>query len=250
MTPRGKNIRQKFDRIAAISKLKQMKELLESLKLDTLDNHELSKISSLSSLTLTILSNITSIHNAESSLITNFSLTDLPRHMPLLFDKVLNNIDNKNYREFRVSSLIASNNISTTTESIRVSAAQKDLMESNLNINVITIDFCPITGNLLLSKLEPRRKRRTHLRLSLIRSNSRDLDEVHLSFPEATKKLLSIINESNQTTSVEVTNKIKTREERKSWWTTRYDLDKRMQQLLNNIENSWFNGVQGFLALK
>ncbi|CAI7131436.1 BEM_collapsed_G0021810.mRNA.1.CDS.1 [Saccharomyces cerevisiae] len=56
MTPRGKNIRQKFDRIAAISKLKQMKELLESLKLDTLDNHELSKISSLSSLTLTILS--------------------------------------------------------------------------------------------------------------------------------------------------------------------------------------------------
>ncbi|CAI6683522.1 AAB_G0021210.mRNA.1.CDS.1 [Saccharomyces cerevisiae] len=248
MTPRGKNIRQKFDRIAAISKLKQMKELLESLKLDTLDNHELSKISSLSSLTLTILSNITSIHNAESSLITNFSLTDLPRHMPLLFDKVLNNIDNKNYREFRVSSLIAPNNISTITESIRVSAAQKDLMESNLNINVITIDFCPITGNLLLSKLEPRRKRRTHLRLPLIRSNSRDLDEVHLSFPEATKKLLSIINESNQTTSVEVTNKIKTREERKSWWTTRYDLDKRMQQLLNNIENSWFNGVQGFFS--
>ncbi|CAI7131350.1 BEM_collapsed_G0021800.mRNA.1.CDS.1 [Saccharomyces cerevisiae] len=107
--------------------------------------------------------------------------------MPLLFDKVLNNIDNKNYREFRVSSLIAPNNISTTTESIRVSAAQKDLMESNLNINVITIDFCPITGNLLLSKLEPRRKRRTHLRLPLIRSNSRDLDEVHLSFPRLQK---------------------------------------------------------------
>ena len=248
MTPRGKNMRQKFDRMAAIDKLKKMKKLLESLKLDTLDNHELSKIASLSSLTLTILSNITSVNNAERSLITNFSLSDLPRHMPLLFDKKLNSIDNEDYRKFRVSSLITSNNISTTTENDKVSAAQQDLMESNLDINVITIDFCSVTGNLLLSKLEPRRKRRTHLRLPLIRSNSRDLDEVHLSFPEATKELLSIIKESNETTSVEVTSKIKTREERKSWWTTRYDLDKRMQTLLNSIENSWFNGVQGFFS--
>lgn len=248
MTPRGKNMRQKFDRMAAIDKLKKMKKLLESLELDTLDNHELSKIASLSSLTLTILSNITSVNNAECSLITNFSLSDLPRHMPLIFDKTLNGIDNEEYRKFRVSSLITSNNISTTTENDKVSAAQQDLMESNLDINVITIDFCSVTGNLLLSKLEPRRKRRTHLRLPLIRSNSRDLDEVHLSFPEATKELISIIKESNETTSVEVTSRIKTREERKSWWTTRYDLDKRMQTLLNSIENSWFNGVQGFFS--
>ena len=248
MTPKGKNMRQKFDRIAAIDKLKKMKQLLESLKLDTLENHELSKISSLFSLTLTILSNITNINNTDGSLITNFSLADLPRHMPLLFDKTLNNIDNEDYRKFRVSSLITSNNISATLESDVVTAAQKNLMESNLDINVITIDFCSITGNLLLSKLEPQAKRRTHLRLPLIRSNARDLDEVHFSFPEATKELLSIIKKSNETTSVEVTSKIKTREERKSWWTTRYDLDKRLQKLLNNIESSWFNGVQGFFS--
>lgn len=248
MTPKGKNIRQKFDRIAAIDRLKKMKQLLEGLKLDTLENHELSKMASLFSLTLTILSNITNIHNVEGNLITNFSLTDLPRHMPLLFDKKLNNIDSEEYKNFHVSSLKTIGNISTATENDAISAAQQNIMDSNLDINVITIDFCPETGNLLLSKMEPKYERRTHLRLPLIRSNSRDLDEAHLSFMDATEELLSIIKESNETTSVEVTSKIKTREERRYWWTTRYELDKRMQALLNNIENSWFNGVQGFFS--
>ncbi|QID85162.1 separin protein [Saccharomyces pastorianus] len=248
MTPKGKNMRQKFDRIAAIDRLKKMKQLLEGLKLDTLENHELSKIASLFSLTLTILSNITNIHNVEGNLITSFSLTDLPRHMPLLFDKTLNNINNEEYKNFHTSSLKTIGSISAATENDAISVAQQNIMDSNLDINVITIDFCPETGNLLLSKIEPKYERRTHLRLSLIRSNSRDLDEAHLSFMEATKELLSIIKESNETTSVEVTSKIKTREERKYWWTTRYELDKRMQALLNNIENSWFNGVQGFFS--
>lgn len=170
--------------------------------------------------------------------------------MPLLFDKTLNNINNEEYKNFHTSSLKTIGSISAATENDAISVAQQNIMDSNLDINVITIDFCPETGNLLLSKIEPKYERRTHLRLSLIRSNSRDLDEAHLSFMEATKELLSIIKESNETTSVEVTSKIKTREERKYWWTTRYELDKRMQALLNNIENSWFNGVQGFLALK
>ncbi|CAI6521539.1 AIS_HP2_G0019800.mRNA.1.CDS.1 [Saccharomyces cerevisiae] len=248
MTPKGKNMKQKFDRMDAIDKLKRMKQLLENLKLDSLENHELSKIASLFSLTLTILSNITNINNVEVNLITDFSLIDLPRHMPLLFDKALNNIDKTDYRKFHVSSLITTNSISTTTENDAISSAQLDIMDSNLDINVITIDFCSVTGNLLLSKLEPQHKRRVHLRLPLIRSNSRDLDEAHFSFPEARKELISIIKESNETTSVEVTSKIKTREERKSWWTARYELDKRMQTLLNNIENSWFNGVQGFFS--
>lgn len=84
--------------------------------------------------------------------------------------------------------------------------------------------------------------------MPLNRTHTRDLDCMTLTFDDARRELFDIIEKSNASTSVEVTSSITTRDERKKWWQTRYELDHRLQELLNNIEVCWFNGMKGLFG--
>lgn len=247
MTPRGKNIKQKFDRAAVISNLEILKRSIEDLRIGSLKNEELSKIASYFSLALSLLSNLGPTTSLDADLLNEFALSELPRSMPLYYDKVLNTIGNEIFDNF--SLLPLSGFIEPVLlEKNKLLHAQKNIGASNTAFNVISIDICPVTGNLLLSKTESIGNRKTHLRMPLNRAYTRDLDCSILTFDDARKELTAIIEESNASTAIEVTSSINTSEDRRKWWNTRYGLDRRMHELLSNIESCWFNSLKGFFS--
>ncbi|ODV60482.1 separase ASCRUDRAFT_81427 [Ascoidea rubescens DSM 1968] len=111
---------------------------------------------------------------------------------------------------------------------------------------IISIDICQFSGDLLLLKItscddsEP-----LIIRLPLNRHASRDADERVFSFEDAKRELENIIESSNLTTKVEVTSSIKNREDKKSWWKTRYFLEKQLKELLENVDYCWLGGFRG-----
>ncbi|OXT10072.1 hypothetical protein B9K06_26705, partial [Bacillus sp. OG2] len=66
--------------------------------------------------------------------------------------------------------------------------------------------------------------------------------EEQYSFKNIFNSLNEIIEESDKTTSSDVTNKIKTYSEKSQWWDTRQALDKRLEELLNYVDIEWFGG--------
>ena len=66
---------------------------------------------------------------------------------------------------------------------------------------------------------------------------------INTSFESILAKLRSIIEASDHTTSFEVTNKIKTYDEKLDWWNTRKNLDKELESLLEELEKRWFGGL-------
>lgn len=247
MTPRGKNIKQKFDRAAVISNLEILKRSIEDLKLGSLKNEELSKIASYFSLALSLLSNLGSTTSLGADLLNEFALSELPRSMPLYYDKILNTIGNEIYHNFSLLPLTGFIE-PVLLEKEKLLHAQKNIGASNTAFNVISIDICPVTGNLLLSKTESIGNRKTHLRMPLNRAYTRDLDSSILTFDDAKKELTAIIEGSNASTAIEVTSSISTSDDRRKWWNTRYELDRRMQELVSNIESCWFNSLKGFFS--
>ncbi|CCC70178.1 hypothetical protein NCAS_0E01080 [Naumovozyma castellii] len=243
MTPKSKNLKQKFDKAVALSNLNRIKCCIEDLNLELLNHGDLLNISSLFSLTVTMLSNISKNALEDATLFQRFNLIDLPKRVPMYYDKLLSSIDDDLYTDIKLLPF------SSNHEQTRKKQALLSLNESTefcgLSFDVITIDICSITGNLLLSKLSATNGHKSHLSIPLNRANLRDLDAYSLTFVEAVKELAYIIDESNSTTSVEVTSSIKTKEDRKTWWKSRYELDNRLSSLLHNIETSWFAGLKG-----
>ncbi|GME74139.1 unnamed protein product [Ambrosiozyma monospora] len=86
------------------------------------------------------------------------------------------------------------------------------------------------------------------LQLPLTKSMSRMLGQNNFDFNDANDELVSIIQESKKTTSVEVTSTVKTSEDRAEWWGQRRALDSRLEKLLLNIESKWFGGFKGILG--
>ena len=246
MTPKGKSLKQKFDRVSAINTLQSMKYTIENLALESLKIEELVVLSSQYSLSIALLSNIMTSNSNDEGLRYNFALSNLSKYMPMKFDMVLNEIENNIYEEFQLLPIKRGNNI-LLVEKDRILTEQKQVLSSKHSYNVISVDICPVTHHLLLTKIESNTNRHTHLRLPLNRTNSRDLDALHFTFTDASEELKSIIEESNNSTSLDVTTNINTKEERKNWWELRYKLDERMKTLLENIEACWFSGFRGFL---
>lgn len=247
MTPKDKHIRQKFDRAAAINQLKLLKDSAEHLDLSSLKNHELSRVASFYSLALSLLSNLSIGGSFVESLVDEFALSELAKCMPLHYDKILTTVGSDIYDNFGLLP------ITSFTDPVKLKREksledQKKLRASSVPFSVISIDFCPVTKNLLLSKIETCHDRNVHIRMPLNRTHTRDLDCMTLTFDDARRELFNIIEKSNASTSVEVTSSITTRDERKKWWQTRYELDHRLQELLNNIEVCWFNGMKGLFG--
>lgn len=247
MTPKDKSMKHKFYKAAAINNLKLLKSSAERLDLSSLKNHELSRVASFYSLALSLLSNLSVDESFADSLVEEFALSELSKCMPLYYDKIITTIGSEIYNSFRLLPITAFSN-PVKLQRDRSLEAQRKLRKSSFPFSVVSIDFCPVTKSLLLSKVETSQERNVHIRMPLNRAHTRDLDCITLTFEDARKELFDIIEESNASTSVEVTSSINTRDERKKWWQTRYELDRRLQELLNNIEVCWFNGIKGFFS--
>ncbi|KAL3434171.1 Separin [Aspergillus tetrazonus] len=83
------------------------------------------------------------------------------------------------------------------------------------------------------------------LRLPLRRGNSED-EEEQFTFEDGRdemKELIRLANESAHAAKLQVDRQMK-----KEWWKNREALDRRMENLLQNIENVWFGGFRGIFS--
>lgn len=243
MTPRGKKRHQEFDKASILNDVKRMKALIESLDINQLTNLQLKEISSLYSLCVSLFSNIETIPVTNETQVKQISLSDLNRCMPLHYDKILSSIDKNVYENISLLNIL--------NEGQYVSECLKDCNNflkknsTSKEFQIISLDICPKTGHLLISKSYSFNNKTVHARISFDRASSRDLDKEILSFDDARNELREIILQSNVTTSLSITSMIKTKEDRKYWWETRHDLDRKLYSLLMNIENTWLSGIKG-----
>lgn len=248
MTPRSKHMKQKSDRIAAINMLNQILDSMEKLDVTRISHTELYKVSSIYSLCSVILSNISSA--TRDNLTQKFYLSDLTRCLPQYFDKLLSSLDKSLSQNFELLPLESFKDEMKREQAAILNAQTEIRQDDQSPFNVISIDICSVSGDLLLSKFDPRSKDRIYLTIPLNGRNARDLDSLHLSFNEAIKELREIIEESNMSVSKEVTSKITSSDGRRAWWEQRYAIDKRLQTLLEKIERTWFGGFKGFFSHK
>ncbi|SCW01123.1 LAFE_0D05578g1_1 [Lachancea fermentati] len=246
LTPRSKHLKQRFDKANANNNLTLIKKLVEGFQLDSMENYEIMKASNLYSLAVSMLSSMDLRGIEARTLHEMLALSEIPKCIPLHYDKLFNNLGGEIYDSFTPKKVEFQGTIVNEFKNSLVEM-QLSLQEwSNERFNVIAIDICDITGDLLLSKMESATNKHVSLRLPLNRQSSRDIDEDSLTFKDALQELNMIIKESNHSTSSEVTTSIKSKDQRKQWWKTRYDLDKRMSDLMRKIEESWFSGFKSF----
>ena len=248
MTPKSKHLKQKFDEIVTIDNLSRVIRMIEEFDVIKLDYAELLKLSSIYMTCYSMLSNIA--NELKNSLPQCVYLADLPRHLPLHFGKVLSQESLKSLQDFTLLPIEPAGG--NTVETDKLYNLHTNVQRKNdgcVNIfNVISIDICPITGNLILVKYDGHRMEREYLTLPLDGRSSNNSSTANMNFQKALDELQSIINESNNSTSIEVTSKIKTAGQRREWWEKRYSLDDRLRVLLEGIEKTWINGLKGFFS--
>ncbi|OAL65329.1 hypothetical protein A7C99_3814 [Trichophyton rubrum] len=111
--------------------------------------------------------------------------------------------------------------------------------------DVISITLCPSQNEFIISKLR-QGQCPLILRLPLKRGGDDDMDEDTFSFQESKAELLEIIRLANA--SAHNTGTSLGKREKKAWWETRENLDKQLQDLLQNIETVWFGGFRGIFS--
>ncbi|CCE63035.1 hypothetical protein TPHA_0D04010 [Tetrapisispora phaffii CBS 4417] len=245
MTPKGKSMKQNFDRAVAIDTLLKSIEFVDNLDLSALSVHDLADIHSFYSLGTMLISNIQLQNTLTKYEKKCFALADLSKTMPMQHEKDLAQIESNIYDSFSPMQITCNANI-VENKINELIDYQKFIQSCSDVFNVISIDICPLTNHLLLSKIDSSSNKTIHVRLPLNRINSRELDTQCYTFQDASDELNSIIKASNRSTSLEVTSNVSTKEEKKQWWKSRYDLDKRMEGLITKIDNSWFSGFSSF----
>ncbi|CAB4251889.1 similar to Saccharomyces cerevisiae YGR098C ESP1 Separase, a caspase-like cysteine protease that promotes sister chromatid separation by mediating dissociation of the cohesin Scc1p from chromatin [Maudiozyma barnettii] len=248
MTPKSKSRVQKFDRALVLDNLEKVLNTIESISPFELDHVSLLRITSIYSKCSIILSNL--YDNSRNFMTHTLFLSELSRYLPHHYDRILSRLDPKIYQDFcllplgSVSHGLLIKNMTSLNEQIR------DIKDLDFLFDIITIDICPVTGNLLLSKSNSYDESNIYLTIPLNGSFFRDLDGTRISYIEAVNELNSIIENSNESVSRKVTSCITTSDGRKGWWKNRYMLDKQLEKLLQRIERSWLGGFQGFFSVR
>lgn len=248
MTPKSKTLLQKFDRAVVIDNLR--KTLQMALKISPYDISHISllRIVSIFSTCCTVLSNISL--NACEALDEQFYLSDVARYMPQYYDKLLSKVNSKLYKDFILLNFEVKNELPSIIKAEQLFQKDKCDNQEDFCYDIICIDICPATGNLLLSKVHSYDNEKRYLNIPLNGAYFRDLDGIRLTYSDAVNELTNIIESSNKSVSREVTSTIATSEDRKGWWHNRYDLDKKLGNLLQKIEKSWFGGFKSFFSHK
>ncbi|SCU84937.1 LAFA_0D12926g1_1 [Lachancea sp. 'fantastica'] len=245
LTPRSKPLKQSFDSARTIRDFKKLKLLVETLDLEGLKIFETREISDLYSLSLSLLSSTDATKLSGPELNHNIALHDIPRYLPLKFDRMFSAQGNEIYGSFKPKAILQANHLFRDhMDSLQNILSEKSQI-LDTKFDVIGIDVCGATGDLLLSKMDFETES-ICVRLPLGRQSSRDVDESVLSFNDAIAEMNDVISANNKSTAIEVTSKINTKEERKEWWQHRYGLDSRLSTMLKKIESSWFGGFKAF----
>lgn len=111
--------------------------------------------------------------------------------------------------------------------------------------NVLSLSLSADCTEFVVSRL---RKGQTPflLRLPLKRGNSDEDDDEQFTFEDGRaemQELIKLANESAHAAKAQVDKQMK-----KQWWKNREALDRRMENLLQNIENVWFGGFRGIFS--
>ncbi len=112
------------------------------------------------------------------------------------------------------------------------------------NWNVLSLSLSADQTEFVVSRLHQGRSPFL-LRLPLRRGNSED-EEEQFTFEDGRdemKELIRLANESAHAAKLQVD-----RQAKKGWWKNREALDRRMENLLQNIENVWFGGFRGIFS--
>ena len=202
--------------------------------------YELKDISFVLFRCLHIISSIT-IYLPKSSLLEDcYYLQDLVKALPVNNDRLLN-------RDSKSSNQLLPEPISHSIESFdskSLEFATELSMQLPLSWSVITLDICPYSGDILLSRYI-KGKHPWFLRLPISRYHDRSPRTSVISFQEMETQFKEIIRQSDLSTKSSTTSKIHTKEERKNWWRLRFSLDLKMKDLLDHISDYWFGGFKG-----
>ncbi|CDO93936.1 unnamed protein product [Kluyveromyces dobzhanskii CBS 2104] len=249
LTPRGKSLANSFDRKTAIDNLQTTNRFIQDADIGALKSYEIRELAALQSLTLSLFFNMSVKTKLENQLSQHFRLRDHPRSLSLRYEKAFSDMGTEIYDSF------IPENIKVTNSEASGSSTDLDTIHSHflnkwshLSFNVVEIDVCQLTGDLLITRLDTLRGKHLHLRLPLNRHNSRDLSEEVLDFEAALAEMDQIITSNNLTASFEVTSAVSTKNQRKNWWDERYALNDRLKMLLAKIEDSWFCGFKGVFS--
>ncbi|KAG5437075.1 hypothetical protein PCANB_001196 [Pneumocystis canis] len=107
---------------------------------------------------------------------------------------------------------------------------------------ILTIGLGESKNDLYITRLQ-RQLSPLVLRLPLNRNNSRDADQITLTYDNVFNELNDIILQSNET--AQIAKNINTSVHKAVWWKERQELNVRLKQLLINVENCWLGGFKG-----
>lgn len=246
------------NQIDIINNLIQTKEILlnclPSKRLKQLSNYELNDLNKVFFRCLSLLSSV-AIYKSDFSLVSGensvlsylYYLQDLPRYLPFLNDRCINHetvtsqSNNNELLPSEVNDGFINREIDLVTSEFFNDLAE--FLPSSWII--ITIDICPYTGDLLLSKMHKYSYKKPFFLRIPLNKKSNEGDSLEMSFNEMIKALESIIKQSDISTRIETTSKIKSKEDRKNWWKLRFSLDLELKHLLDHVENNWLGGYKG-----
>lgn len=166
-----------------------------------------------------------SFKNANDLLIIN----DNFKYLPFLYEKQLATYKLSNNEVLPPKESIQSNSIALDTPDVM--AVLSGVLPKNWSF--ITMDYNSVSNSLFFAKYQHGFKDPLFVEVSL---NGKP------EFNSTLKKLKEIIQQSDYTTSIEVTSKVATKSEKIEWWDKRKSLDFELKKLLSDIEDSWLGG--------
>ncbi|KAL6949109.1 hypothetical protein ACO0QE_001599 [Hanseniaspora vineae] len=107
--------------------------------------------------------------------------------------------------------------------------------------NIVSIDICVESNKLIISQFLD--SFQNHFFLDVTRN-----DKKYSNFSDLINAFKTIVDLSNGTTAAEVTSCVKTKEDRKKWWETRFELDSKMKSLLHYIEEKVLGAFANIFA--
>ncbi|CCE82346.1 Piso0_002067 [Millerozyma farinosa CBS 7064] len=252
----GNSESSKFPKVDMLNDLVKAKELIISLSqsevLMSLACHEIDDLSKLLCDCLSILYTYTSWNRCEltesNSVLWDLYFTfDLHKYLPFAYDLFSRAVQGNVSDNALLPNEIEKSPLEYGRSELMLAKIKEMLPKGYC---VATIDTCPISGDLILSKLMSDFNEPFFLRIGSSRFSSVTKSQKLTSFGEIKSYLKSIISRSNSTTSPEMTSQVQTRDDRKTWWKIRFALDLELQELLTCLETDFFCAFRGFFSTR
>lgn len=118
------------------------------------------------------------------------------------------------------------------------------LLHENLPRDWILMSFniCPENGDLIILRLDGGNKDPLLVKIPVDVAG-------YSKFGDMVLEMYDIVSANNKSTHRSVTSKVRTYDDRKQWWKLRFELDKRIESLLDNIEDGLLRAFRGLFSL-